>query len=307
MKIEQMKHELLFLLLLLLLGACTDDDRTPSPSEQFLTQDIPINTPKPFLPVGIFDGLITHQGVFSPDYQTYYFTVSDPGFRQFTVKQITKEETKWSEPSNAFFNSNFNEHGISVSRDGNTLFFSSTRPVSNQEVADTWHLWKVERVDGHWGDPTYIDIPNLNDKLTSHPSIALDGTLYFHSSNLDYSEMGIYVAERTVEGYYQPAKKLEIPGLGKMETCTPYIDPNEKFILFALIGEQLELALSRRLPAGDWSSLQKLPTMLNTKGQGNPQLSPDGKYLFYAVGDYAKGEGHIQWIELAAAFASINL
>ncbi len=304
MKIDQMRLQLpLCCLLLLFLWTCTSNNHLTSSSELYLTQDIPLDIPKPFLPVGPQDGFITHQGVFSPDYGNYYFTVSDPGFSQFTVKQITKEGTRWSAPRDAFFNSNFNEHGMSFSQDGNTLFFSSTRPVPNQEVADTWHLWKVKRLAGKWGEPVYVDIPNLRHQLISHPSVALDGTLYFHSSKPDYSEMSVYSSELSTNGQYLPAQKLELPGLGeKQQACTPYIDPKERYILLALIGKELELALSRKTGSGEWGIVQKFPSLVNTNGQGNPQVSPDGKYLFYAVGDFEKGEGVINWIELATVW-----
>lgn len=300
-------HRSLFLLLLLLLGACTAEDQTSSSYENYLTHDFPTDTPKPFLPVGSLDGLISHQGIFSPDYQTYYFTVSDVSFNQFTVKQITKNGRKWSRPTDAFFNSKFNEHGLSLSRDGNTLFFSSTRPLAEGSESDTWHLWKMERINEQWSSPVHIDIPNLRDKLTSHPSIAIDGTLYFHSSKPDYSEMGIYAAEPTSDGQYLSAKRLEIPGLDEVEACTPYVDPQERFMLFAIVGESLDLALSKKTESGKWGRMQRLPAIFNTQGQGNPQISPDGKYLFYAVGDFTKGEGNIQWVELATVFQEMNL
>ncbi len=295
-----MTYRTILISLLVFLGACTVEKESSSDYELYLTDDLPIHTPKPFLPLGPLDGLITHQGVFSPDYQSYYFTVSDPGFTQFTVKQISKEDGGWSEPKDAFFNSTFNEHGLSFSQDGNTLFFTSTRPIAAENVAATWHIWRVDRTDGEWGRPTYVDVPNLGHQLMSHPSVAADGTLYFHSSDPDYSKMGIYFSEPAADGQYLPGKRLKIKGLDGTPTCTPYIDPAERFILFALIGEQLELVASKKMPSGEWGPLQKLPAAINTKGQGNPQVSPDGKYLFYAVGDYAIGQGSIQWIDLAA-------
>ena len=119
--------------------------------------------------------------------------------------------------------------------------------------------------------------------------------------------MGIYVAEPTSDGQYLPAKRLAIPGLDEVDACTPYVDPEERFILFAIIGESLDLALSKRTDSGTWESMRRLPASINAQGQGNPQISPDGKYLFYAVGDFTKGEGFIKWIELATVFHELNL
>ncbi len=307
MKTKLTKHQLLFCLIFLLLGACTVKDKTSSLYERYLTNDIPTDIPESYLPVGTLDGNITHQGVFSPDYETYYYTVSDPNFTQFIVKQITKQDNEWSKPKSAFFNTDFNEHGLSFSQDGNTLFFSSTRPLPDVDTTSTWHLWQTQRVGGHWGEPVHIDIPNLRGQLTSHPSIALDGTLYFHSSNPDYTQMRIYRSEPEPDGRYLAATKVRIPGLSEVESCTPYVDPQERFILFAIIGDELELAVSKRRESGSWGNVQKLPASINTKGQGNPQVSPDGEYLFFAAGDFSKGQGEIKWIELAAILQPLNL
>lgn len=307
MKSNRIKYRPFYSLMLLLFAAFTCTDQRSSLYDRYLTKDIPTKLPRTYIPIEPLDGTITHQGVFAPDYETYYFTVSDPNFTQFTVKQITKQGNEWSKPKNAFFNSDFNEHGLSFSQDGNTLFFSSTRPLPDVDTASTWHLWQTQRVGGHWGEPIHIDIPNLRGQLTSHPSIAMDGTLYFHSSNPDYTQMGIYRSEPEPDGRYLPATKLVIPGLSEVETCTPYVDPEERFILFAIISEELELAVSKRLESWNWGGLQRLPANINTKGQGNPQVSPDGEYLFFAVGDFASGEGEIKWVELAGILQTLNL
>jgi len=307
MKTDQTKYPSLFLLFLLLCVACATKQEENLPEQQYLTQQIPEKTPIPFFPAGQLEGAITHQGVFTPGLENYYFTLSDPDFSQFNVMQVSKEDNQWSEPKEAFFNTTFNEHGLSFSADGKTLFFSSTRPVSGKAISDTWHLWKAVKDDGQWGEPFPVNIPNLGGKLVSHPSIAADGTLYFHSSNLDYSEMGIYVAKPSGAGGYLPAQKLQLEGIGNQQTCTPYIDPAERFILFALIGEQLDLAVSKRTASGKWGQLQRLPLSINTHGQGNPHITPDGQFLLYAVGDYYKGEGYIKWVSLAFAFEGLGL
>ena len=79
---------------------------------------------------------------------------------------------------------------MNFSPDGNSIYFSSTKPTNVDDVLETWHIWKSDKINGKWREPTFEDIPNLRDKLTSHTVITNSETLYFHSSNLDYSEMG---------------------------------------------------------------------------------------------------------------------
>ena len=47
---------------------------------------------------------------------------------------IKKVDGIWSSPKEAFFNSDYSEHGMSFSPDGNTMYFSSTRPTNIDSV-----------------------------------------------------------------------------------------------------------------------------------------------------------------------------
>lgn len=236
------------------------------------------SSPKAFLPELTPEGLIIHGGSFSPDLKQYYFTLSDSLYSRFDVKMIEQEGDAWAKAKTAFFNSDFSEHGAKFSPDGKALYFSSTRPTGIEGITDTWHLWVTKRLENGWSTPLFIDIPNLRDKLVSHPSITEDGTLYFHASKLDYKEMTLYSAEWQ-DGKYSEAKKLTITESSL--ACTPYITPDGQTLLYAAIGEQLDLMISRKTAEGTWDQPERLNDQINTNGQGNPYMTPDGNYLFY--------------------------
>ncbi|MGB5981967.1 MAG: hypothetical protein WBG46_07450 [Nonlabens sp.] len=88
------------------------------------------------------DGKLIHRGILNPQLDTYYFTLSDKSFNQFDIYFVERKNGKWSTPKKTFFNSDYKDHGMSFSPDGNTIYFSSTRPVDDYDVADTWHIWK---------------------------------------------------------------------------------------------------------------------------------------------------------------------
>ncbi len=291
-----MKFSHLCIWIILLYGGCNQMNQEENFKRKYLSEAIPENRPlffKPQLSAG--DELI-HRGVFSPDLSHYFFTVSDPQFSHFDVKFIKKIEGRWSAPAIAFFNSSYNEHGHSFSPDGNTLYFSSTRPTNIEGVVETWHLWRCKQINGEWSEPTYVDIPNLRDKLTSHPSISNDGTLYFHSSNADYSHMEIYYSTE-INGRFQHAKKATLPIATKTGTCTPYIDVNGQFLIYATIGDQLDLHISIRNKEEKWGQAMKLPRSINHNGQGNPYITPDGKFLFFASNDEKDSNSwHMNWV-----------
>ncbi|MEL6537688.1 MAG: hypothetical protein AAFQ98_19865 [Bacteroidota bacterium] len=246
--------------------------------------DLPDNLmflPDPYAFEGGFPNTILHRGVFSLDQTTYYFTLSQQDFTQFHVWQTARTDTGWSAPVKAFFNSAADDHGMSFSADGNTLVFSSTRPIGKEEEPGTWHLWQCSRKASGWSEPEYLHIPGLAGKLLSHPTLLPDRSLIFHSSEPDYSQMALYLAAWREEAY-QPAQLLSWPGFDSVAMCTPYVSTDGQYLVFATVGEPLLLHVSKRQPDGQWGTPLALPDSLQRGSQGNPYLTPDGKYLLYA-------------------------
>ncbi|MDW3194265.1 MAG: hypothetical protein R8G66_17960 [Cytophagales bacterium] len=283
------QHFFLCMLTIYLCQCCspTNDQRS------FLTEKIPADNPLTFKADLIPDGKLIHKGSFSPDLTEYYYTVSDKSYKRFDTYVIRKQEERWSDPKTAFFNSDYSEHGLSFSPDGNTIYFSSTRPVESY-IPDTWHLWKSVNKGGQWSKPAYIDIPNLRDKLISHPTISNQGTLYFHASNLDYSEMDLYQC-KLVDGNFGTAQKVVLDIEAPYGKCTPYIAADESFLLFATVGDQLDLQISYNDGQGNWSIPKKLNEEINHSGQGNPYVTPDHQFLFFTTGTNSE-KWQVKWV-----------
>lgn len=172
-----------FIFLIAVLLSCKTE--IENSKTKFLVDEIPNGIPIDFKQKIIPKNKLIHKGTFSPNLEEYYYTISDKNYEQFNVYVIKKYNGKWSEPNNAFFDSKYNEHGMSFSPDGNSIYFSSTRPVNIDGIPSTWHIWKSDKTNGKWDKPKFVDIPNLRNKLVSHPTITTSGTIYFHSSNLD--------------------------------------------------------------------------------------------------------------------------
>lgn len=266
---------------------------------EFLTDNIPGDTPIEFKTFDIPHDKFIHKGTFNPNLDEYYFTVSDKQFEQFEVYAQKKENGKWSEPALAFFNSNYSEHGMSFSPDGNTIYFSSTRPTGIDGITETWHIWTSIKVNEKWTEPRFVNIPNLENKLVSHPSISNFGTLYFHVSNLDYSEMDIYFSKQ-VNGKFNAAQKADIELDTTLGRCTPFISPTENYLIFASVGEELELMITYKNELDQWKKTVKLNEKINNNGQGNPYVTPDDQFLFFTAVDSTDGTWKIKWVNIEA-------
>ncbi|WP_386133523.1 hypothetical protein [Winogradskyella aquimaris] len=262
---------------------------------EFLIEKIPNEIPIVYRKELIPDNGIIHRGIFSPDLKEYYYTLSDKNFENFNVFKIEKANGIWSEPKEAFFNSNYNEHGMSFSPDGKTLYFSSTRPVGVEGIPDSWHIWKSDNINGKWNAPVFVDIPNLRDKLVSHPTVTNSGTLYYHASNLDYSEMDIYYSKNE-NGIFKDGKRVDLGTT--LRKCTPYISPEEDYLIYATIENQLDLMISYNDGNGTWTGTKKFNDKINNKGQGNPYVTPDNKFLFFTTGDYQDKKWKINWVNI---------
>jgi hypothetical protein len=99
------------------------------------------------------------------------------------------------------------------------------------------------------------------------------------------------VRSRFVNGKYQEYESLgphvNFPHNDPYPNLMPAVDPDERFVIFVSrrpggFGEQ-DLYISYRQSDDTWGPAINLGPKINTIGAGNgwPQLSPDGKFLFF--------------------------
>ena len=250
--------------------------------------------PLPYHPELVPKGKIVHRGIFSNDLKQYYITISDTAFSNFSVLVSQQVDGRWTEPEPAFFNTEYNEHGMSFSPDGQTLFYSSTRALQGEKDG----IWRIFRQEANPGVKTYprlIEMRGMDAKHLLHPSQSPDGTLYFQASNLDYSSTGLYYAKKGESGLLE-AHKLEFDSLKDKDLCTPYVSADGQYLFFATVGPQLDLYYCNSIGENEWSAPIKLSEAINQNGQGNPYLTPDNQYLFYASENGESG-WQINWIK----------
>ncbi|AKA35375.1 hypothetical protein VC82_1765 [Flagellimonas lutaonensis] len=288
-----MKSKWHLIIVSILLLQCSDE----SPNYKallgvdILPNEHPIFFKKELVP----NGKLIHRGILNPQLDAYYFTLSNKDFSDFDIYIIERKEGKWSEPQKAFFNSEYDDHGMSFSPDGKRIYFSSTRPIIGKDLPETWHLWRTNNNNGTWTEPEYVDIPNMRDKLISHPSISENGTLYFHASNLDYSKMDIYHSVQE-EGKFKDAEKTYLSDSNTYGRTTPYVSADGSFLIYAAINKTLDLMICQKDEKGKWSQAKAFNKAVNTNGQGNPYITPDNKFLFFAVEENNKWK--VKWVDV---------
>jgi len=297
------------LAILMSIIGCNTTMKVNTEQEKYLGESPPIDMPELFKPELIPDKQLAHAGVFTPDMNEYYYTLSDVSFSQFTVMYIRRGDDQWTSPKEAFFNSSYLEHGVHFTEDGQWVYFSSTRPIGKDINSSTWNIWRSKRLKNGWSEAKLVNIPGMEGKSNSHPSLTRSGRMYFHSYNSDYSDMALFVAD-PVEGEFQKPKKVNFTAGENHNMLTPFVAPDESYLLFEKKFDGFfEIYISYRSNEG-WLLPQRLSDNINTKNLGNPYITPDGQYLFYASGNWKsstqENDWVIKWVSTKDVFTRLN-
>ncbi|MCR9287441.1 hypothetical protein OAF63_03845 [Saprospiraceae bacterium] len=109
--------------------------------------------------------------------------------------------------------------------------------------------------------------------------------------------MDIYQSKK-INGEFKEAEKVLISMNSKAGKCTPFVSPKEDYLIFASIGNQLDLMISFKDGKGQWLSTRKLNGKINDSGQGNPYVTPDNKFLFFTTGKHQEKNWKVKWVNI---------
>jgi Tol biopolymer transport system component len=154
---------------------------------------------------------------FSPDGGTALFARGDgffPQTRQATIYEVTRDGQGWGEPAVAPFSGEFPDIDPWFSPDGDSVIFSSIRPVDGTSRRDA-ELFRVDRTESGWSDPVHLaSLGSDGDELGA--SVASDGTIVFASDRTGTSSgWDLYVASPGEGGQFgepEPIDALNTPG-----------------------------------------------------------------------------------------------
>ncbi|TFG79929.1 MAG: hypothetical protein E4H23_04295 [Chrysiogenales bacterium] len=252
----------------------------------YLGQPLPGETPVVFAR-GIIstDSTIEHGApTFSPDGNEVFWQSNlrhkekETQIFGMTMKRIGG---KWTAPEISPYDS-----GPVFSPNGKRLYFLPFGKEKGEENGPYF----VEKKGNGWSEPKCLGLfarfPEL--KYAYNLSITRNGTLYFlgHAAGLgSRNDFGIYRTE-LINGEYAKPELLppSINAPGKMLNWTPFIAPDESYLLFSSnrLNSQEDLFLCFRQPDGSWTDAVSLGATINTdRGERFPAVSPDGKYLFF--------------------------
>lgn len=275
----------------------------------YLGMDRPEDNPLLFAP-GIVSTCHEHSSaMFTPDGQELWFGRLFPGMIYF----MKMENGQFSHPQVAPFSGTYNDLYPLLSYDGNTIFFSSDRPISNEGMRlprSQFHLWMVRRTNTGWTAPIHLDHTINFGNRQSCASISANSNIYFNAQNISEPDksMDIYRA-RLINGKYSQAENLGPVINSPSPDHSPYITPDESYIIFSSFRGgygRSDLFISYRRNDDTWTMPINLGNRINSSAKDEyPYVSPDGKYLFFNSnrisllnpGRIPDGPGNIYWVD----------
>jgi Tol biopolymer transport system component len=247
--------------------------------------DLPPSSVNLFAPGFLSTAMNERDFALSPDGTEIYFTISTPKSTFQTIAICRKLKDGWSKPEVAPFAGHFTDLEPAFSVDGNTLYFSSNRPIQGS-IAKDFDIWKVNRVGNTWGQPENLGTTINTETDEFYPSIAKNGNLYFTATYAGGpGREDIYVS-RFHQNQYQKPVPLDSAVNSKFYEFNAFVSPNEDYILFTSYGRKDDsgggdLYISVKDKSGNWKPSQNLKQVNSKQLDYCPFVSPDGKSLFF--------------------------
>jgi ankyrin repeat protein/Tol biopolymer transport system component len=234
----------------------------------------------------------------SPDGKSLYWAPTWKG----PIRYTEIRDGKWTAPRNVPFTSESGDGEPAFSPDGSKLFFTSYRPLNKDDKSGKENIWLIEKNAAGWSDPKPAGSAINDYHLHWMFSLTANHDLCFASNRAGgMGQKDIYIS-RLKDGIYQQAENLGDAVNTSNHEGSPYISPDESYLLFDRIvqngtNSQSDLFISYKMGDGSWSPAQALQAPINSDEEWEwmPIVSPDQNYLFYIAGNV--GNNDIFWVK----------
>jgi Tol biopolymer transport system component len=252
----------------------------------YLGQKPPGNEPELFAPGIVSTGSHEMDIAISPNGDEILFTRSGPDWHAAII-HIKLEKNKWSEPKIAEFSGKFPNNFPFFSPQGDKIFYDSREELpglSDKEI--NRNIFISKKTKNGWSNGVPIGFEINTPQHEMDVTVAKNGNLYF-CADYDNSKGGfdIYLVKKEQEGYAKPVNLGESINT-KSGEFHPFIDPNEKYILFDSFRNggfgMSDIYISIKKEDGSWTEAQNIGNIVNDeRSDFRPFVSPDQKYLFF--------------------------
>lgn len=214
-------------------------------------------------------------------------------------------------------NSPYPDYFPFIPKDESKLFFNSRRGDKSAELpngAYASNVYMSIEIDGIFQKPSYMDNVNSYEYDEEIVGLSSDGSkaiVYMESVN---GSGDLYLGEVTSQGISKPERLPKAINSKHQEIAAcPDNDGNTIYFASDMPGGigGVDLYVVRRLPNGDWSQPLNLGSAINTEfDEDFPNLSADGKYLFFSSRGHSSMGGYdifrAEWDPSKLRFAAVE-
>lgn len=214
------------------------------------------------------------------------FSVTSPPYKLSVLMSMKFDGNTWSDAYVLPFSGLFKDSDPYLSPDGTYLFFSSNRPIKGNSPNKDFNIWYSKKENDVWAEPKPLDeiINTTNNEYC--PAIANNGNLYFCSDKPSgVGDSDIYFSE-FINGVYSEPQCLPEPLNSKQSDESPYVAPDESFLLYKSYREgdfgNGDIYISYKDPNKGWTNPINLGEKVNSKNfDSSPFMSSNFEYLFF--------------------------
>ncbi len=274
-------------LLTALLLLCIIQARAQNNSNSYFNRPDPGNTPELFAKDIVSDQFGNRDMAISPKGDELFYTLQAGNGVVNVIMYSKKQNRKWTAPEVAFFSGYYSDLEPAFSIDGNTLYFSSTRPLTDTGKRKDFDIWTVTKQNEQWGKPKNMGAPVNTAQNEFYASVARNGNIYFTRA-VENREEDIMVC-RFNKDHYEEAESLPDAINSTGDEFNAFVDPDEKYILFSAYGRSDDMGggdlyISKKNEQNAWMHAVNL-TQINSKWIDYcPYITPDKKYFFFSSG-----------------------
>ena len=278
-------------LTMMVCGGCAEPgNESEAPLEMtapqaYLGENPPGDSPVLFAPGIVSTNTREWSMASTPDGLELFFGVVTDG--RSWILHTMEVDGRWTELAVAPFSGEYDDYDLTMSPDGNRVYFTSNRPPDGAgPVLENSDIWYVDRTDGGWGDPVRFPDPVNSEERDLYPSQSRGGDVYFFSLRPGgFGEFDLYRVAPLGDGFGVPENLG--PSINTAENETDAcISPDGDYLVFTStrgggFGSG-DLYVSFWTNDGGWTRAVNLGETVNTEHlEFCPSVSSDGKYLFF--------------------------
>ncbi|MHA2123477.1 MAG: TolB family protein [Promethearchaeota archaeon] len=299
------EHIVLIILAVAIVGCSTQDHAMKL--VPYLGQSVPSLTPERFAPGIVNTDAIEINGVFTPDFHTFFFARQIEGV--FTIFRSDFGKTGWGLPiPMEIYPDSVQALAVdmTITADGKGLYFLGQNSHKDGNGLD---IWLARRDGDSWGSAELVPSPVSTEFPESYPIVVKDGSLYFSSQRPGgFGGYDIYRSQILQDGSFEEPVNLGPSINTEFHEGDTFVAPDESYLILSSrrpggLGQN-DLYVSFQKPNGGWSEPENLGPTINTdQTDFCPMVTPDGNYLFFSRRIGASwseaSEGEIFWVEIS--------